>query len=90
MKEIKPNSLYAWMLAARPKTLAGAATPVIIGTALAYSVGQFQWIPALICLLFASLMQIAANFINDLIDYLKDTDREDRLGAEGACAQGRR
>ena len=88
MKEIKPNSLYAWMLAARPKTLAGAATPVIIGTALAYSVGQFQWIPALICLLFASLMQIAANFINDLFDYLKGTDREDRLGPERACAQG--
>lgn len=88
MKKIKPNSIQAWILAARPKTLAGAATPVIIGTALAYSVGQFHWIPALICLLFASLMQIAANFINDLFDYLKGTDREDRLGPRRACAQG--
>ena len=88
MKEIKPNSIQAWILAARPKTLAGAATPVIIGTALAYSVGQFHWIQALICLLFASLMQIAANFINDLFDYLKGTDREDRLGPRRACAQG--
>ena len=25
-------------------------------------------------------MQIAANFINDLFDFLKGTDREDRLG----------
>ena len=88
MNDIKPNSLHAWMLAARPKTLAGAATPVFIGIALAYSVGQFQWIPALVCLLFASLMQIAANFINDLFDYLKGTDREDRLGPARACAQG--
>ena len=50
--------------------------------------GHFQWLPALICCLFAGLMQIAANFINDLFDYLKGTDREDRLGPERACAQG--
>ena len=29
------NSLKAWVLAARPKTLAGAAVPLMIGTALA-------------------------------------------------------
>ena len=33
MKEIKRNSLQAWILAARPKTLTGAVTPVLIGTA---------------------------------------------------------
>lgn len=33
-------------------------------------------------------MQIAANFINDLFDFRKGTDREDRLGPERACAQG--
>ncbi len=88
MNEVKPNSIQAWLLAARPKTLAGAVTPVILGTALAYAAGHFQWFPALICLLFASLMQIAANFINDLFDYLKGTDREDRLGPERACSQG--
>ncbi len=88
MEEIKRNSLHAWVLAARPKTLAGAATPVLVGTALAYADGQFQWIPALVCFLFAGLMQIAANFINDLFDFLKGTDREDRLGPERACTQG--
>ena len=54
----------------------------MIGSALAYMDGHFQWLPALICCLFAGLMQIAANFINDLFDYLKGTDREDRLGPE--------
>lgn len=88
MEEIKRNSLRAWILAARPKTLAGAATPVLVGAALAYADGQFQWLPALVCFLFAGLMQIAANFINDLFDFLKGTDREDRLGPERACAQG--
>ena len=36
MEEVKRNSLRAWILAARPKTLTGAITPVMIGSALAY------------------------------------------------------
>ena len=72
----------------RPKTLTGAAIPVLLGCALAYIFGKFQPVPALLCFLFAFLMQTDANFINDLYDYLKGTDREDRLGPERACAQG--
>lgn len=87
MEQVKPNSIKAWLLAARPKTLSGAAVPVLLGSALAYADGSFNWIPALICLVFASLMQIAANFINDLYDYIKGTDRDDRLGPLRACAQ---
>lgn len=88
MNNIKINSAKAWILAARPKTLTGAMIPVLTGSALAFMDGKFNWLPALICILFACLMQIAANFINDLFDYLKGTDREDRLGPERACAQG--
>ena len=89
MEKVKTNSLRAWILAARPKTLTGAASPVLIGCALVYAEAEqwFQWTPALLCLLFAFLMQIAANFINDLFDYAKGSDREDRLGPERACAQ---
>lgn len=85
---IKTNSFKAWILAARPKTLSGASIPVMLGCALAYIYGSFQLIPAVLCFLFAFLMQIDANFINDLFDFLKGTDREDRLGPERACAQG--
>ena len=88
MKEIKQNSPRAWLLAARPKTLTGAIIPVLIGTSLAFADGQFKVVPALLCMLFACGMQIAANFINDLFDFLKGTDRTDRLGPERACAQG--
>ena len=42
----------------------------------------------MLCILFAGIMQIAANFINDLFDHLKGTDRADRLGPERACAKG--
>lgn len=85
---VKQNSAKAWLLAARPKTLTAASIPVMLGCALANMYGHFQTVPAILCFLFAFLMQIDANFINDLYDYLKGTDREDRLGPERACAQG--
>ena len=85
---VRQNSLKAWMLAARPKTLTGALIPVILGSALAYHNGMMQPLTALCCALFAGFMQIAANMINDLYDFQKGTDREDRLGPERACAQG--
>ncbi len=90
MSDIKVNSLKAWILAARPKTLTAAAVPVLVGSALAYTDAGvlFQPIPFVLCLLFAFVMQIDANFINDYYDFVKGSDREDRLGPKRACAQG--
>lgn len=94
MKEenIRVNSGRAWLLAARPKTLTGAAVPVIIATGMAFQDtcmhGLSFWLPAILCFLFAFCMQIDANFINDYYDFLKGGDGEDRLGPKRACAQG--
>ncbi len=110
MSDIKLNSFRAWWLASRPKTLAGAAAPVLVGGAFAFSVMKFLMfkgeslavqsseavsgllfnllVPFGLCLLFALLMQIDANFVNDYFDFKKGADREDRLGPERACAQG--
>lgn len=85
---VPTNSARAWLLASRPKTLTAALIPVIVATALAYNEGVFRLVPAFVCMVFASLMQIAANFVNDYFDFLKGTDREDRLGPERACALG--
>ena len=92
---VKTDSLKAWLLAARPQTLSGAAVPVMIGLALAfvdaetYIEGTFSWTAAVLCLLFAFIMQIDANFVNDFFDYTKGTDdAEIRLGPRRACAQG--
>lgn len=90
-KKVKTNSAKAWLLAARPKTLTGAAVPVMLGTALAYTgsgYDGFKVLPALLCFLFAFLMQIDANFINDCFDFLSGNDDETRLGPKRACAQG--
>ncbi len=88
MENTQQNSIRAWILAARPKTLTGAIVPVLIGSSMAFSHGQFKLLPTLLCALFACGMQIAANFINDLYDFLKGSDRADRLGPERACSQG--
>ena len=94
-KRIETNSIKAWLLAARPKTLSGAAVPVMIGVSLAYvdaemyGDGVFSWWAALLCLLFAFIMQIDANFINDFFDFANGTDDvEKRLGPRRACAMG--
>ena len=88
MEKVKVNSVRACILAARPKTLTAALIPVFTASALAFAHGKFSPAAAGLCVLFASVMQVAANFINDLFDFLKGTDREDRLGPERACAQG--
>lgn len=79
------------MLASRPKTLTGAAVPVMIGLSMAYATlgaDGFKVLPAVLCMLFAFVMQIDANFVNDYFDFLRGNDDESRLGPLRACAQG--
>lgn len=95
-ENVRKNSLKAWLLAARPKTLTGCAVPVMIGLALAYTDDQayydgeaFSWVAAVLCMLFAFFMQIDANFINDFFDYARgNDDTSTRLGPLRACTQG--
>lgn len=76
----KPSLLQIWILAARPKTLPAAAAPVIVGAAVAISEGVFRFSPALAALLGALLIQIGANFANDVFDFKKGADTTERLG----------
>ena len=90
-EEVRLNSPRAWLLAARPKTLSGAAVPVMVALSMAWcdlSGTGFKVLPAILCLLFAFIMQIDANLVNDYFDYRKGTDDEQRLGPKRACAQG--
>lgn len=72
--------VQAWLLAARPKTLPAAASPVIVGTAVAIGDGAFRLGPALAALAGALLLQIGANFANDVFDFKKGADTGARLG----------
>ena len=86
---IETNGIKAWLLAARPKTLTGALAPVIVGLSAAWAQrGSLDWRPAILCALFALLMQVDANLLNDYLDFHDGIDKEDRLGPERACQQG--
>lgn len=91
--DVKVNSARAWILAARPKTLAGAAAPVIMGGACAWTwlsgaASDFDWPVFALCMAFAWIMQVDANFINDYFDFRKGRDTGQRLGPKRACTQG--
>ena len=92
---VKQDSFKAWLLAARPKTLTGALVPVMIGLSLAwtdaseYGGDVFSPLAAVLCALFAMMMQIDANFVNDFFDYARGNDATaTRLGPLRACTQG--
>ncbi len=82
-KEIDLSSITktkAWILASRPKTLPAAAAPVIVGSAVAFLENTFQPLAALAALIGALCLQIGANLANDVFDYQKGVDNQDRLG----------
>lgn len=78
----------AWILAARPRTLPAAAVPVMIGTAIAASLGTFQALPAILCLVFALLIQVGTNYANDYFDFIQGADNPERIGPSRAVASG--
>lgn len=85
---VAPGSFRAWVLAARPPTLFAAVVPVLVGTACAASAGSFRLLPALAAMAGALLLQIAANFANDVFDYEKGADTAERLGPLRAVQAG--
>ena len=84
----QPGSARAWVLAARPQTLTAAFVPVAVGTAVAHVRGGVAWGPALAALFGAFMLQIVANFANDLFDHEKGADDETRLGPVRAAQAG--
>ena len=80
--------LRAWLMATRPKTLPAALAPVMVGTALAATVGPWRLDLALGCLAGAMLLQIGCNFANDAGDTIRGADTPDRLGPARAVASG--
>jgi len=81
-------SLKPWILAIRPKTLPAGILPVIVGSALAYHDGVFSLLPASIALICAVLIQILTNFINEIYDFRKGADTNERLGPTRTVASG--
>ncbi|MEM1176760.1 MAG: 1,4-dihydroxy-2-naphthoate polyprenyltransferase [Acidobacteriota bacterium] len=83
-----PGAVKAWILASRPPTLGAAVVPVAIGAAVAHAVGGLALWPTLAALWGAIWIQIGTNFANDVFDFEKGADTEDRLGPTRAVQAG--
>jgi len=88
MSAVAPGTLGAWIMAARPATLTAAFAPVAVGTACAWRVEGFRWDAAFAALIGAFLIQVATNFANDMFDFEKGADTEERLGPTRAAQAG--
>ncbi len=78
----------AWKMAVRLPTLTAAVAPVLVGTGVAIHDDQFALLPALVAMLGAILLQIGANFANDVYDFKRGADPADRLGPPRATQMG--
>ena len=83
-----PPRLRILALAVRPRTLSCAVVPVLLGTAVASTLGMARWLPALACLICSLLIQIGTNLVNDYADHEKGADTEGRLGPQRVTQSG--
>lgn len=88
MGEVRAGSPQAWIMAMRPQTLPVSIGPVLVGTAVAYVEGRFRMGPALAAGAGALLLQIGSNLANDVFDFEKGADAEDRIGPPRAAQLG--
>lgn len=82
------NSVKAWVLASRPKTLGAIICPILIGNALALYHHRFSLTVLIMTLINGVLLQILANVVNDYGDFIKGSDKADRLGPPRAMQMG--
>jgi 1,4-dihydroxy-2-naphthoate polyprenyltransferase len=85
----RPSTLSIWVHAARPHTLPAALAGVVVGLGAGVAVGaDVRWDTALGCVVVALLLQVLANFANDLSDFRKGADTPDRQGPVRVAAAG--
>ncbi|MGB2739124.1 MAG: 1,4-dihydroxy-2-naphthoate octaprenyltransferase [Cognaticolwellia sp.] len=77
-----------WWLAIRPKTLFASIGPIILGTGLATSETEINFVIFFSALLCAMSLQVAVNLANDLFDSLSGVDTQHRVGPIRAVQSG--
>lgn len=88
MSEQKPSATAAWIEAMRLRTLPVSVSGVIAALAYAIMGGTFKAAPAILCLIFAVLAQIASNFANEYYDFRAGLDAPGREGPRRGVTEG--
>ncbi len=88
-KTTKPeNFLFRWLRASRAQTLIAVASPVLMGTAIAYGDGLGHWPSAFLALLGALFIQAGTNLANDHYDLKYGVDTDAHIGPPSAIRDG--
>jgi len=77
-----------WLSAARPRTLPLALASIFMGSFLAASAGQFDWLIFSLCCLTTIALQVLSNFANDYGDTQNGADLAGRVGPQRAVQSG--
>ena len=87
---VRRGSLQAWAVAARPRSLLVAFSPVLVGCTLGYArTGRVDWAAALLVLAAALLMQLITNLQNDVGYTVRGGDSSGtRTGLPRATSRG--
>ena len=72
----------------RLRTLPVSAAGVLAGCAVAIAYNNFNWLPAIICLIFALAAQIVSNFANEYFDFKNGLDHKGRQGFRRGVTEG--
>lgn len=80
--------IKAWIEAMRLRTLPLSVSGVVVACGCAVRYGVFKPLPAVICLVFALLCQIASNFANEYFDYRTGRDAPGREGPRRGVTEG--
>jgi len=78
----------SWLVAARPPTLLASVAPVLVGSGLAAADRVLRWDALVAATIAAVLLNVAANFANDVSDAERGVDNTDRIGPPRAVATG--
>jgi len=82
------KTLGYWIEAMRLRTLPVSVAGVVMAMVLNMIHQNFNAVPAIICLCFAVLAQIASNFANEYFDYTEGRDRPGREGPRRGVTEG--
>lgn len=84
----KIEFMKSWLSAARPRTLPLALASIFMGSFLAASVEQFDWLIFALCCLTTIALQVLSNFANDYGDTQNGADLAGRVGPQRAVQSG--
>lgn len=82
------SAVACWIEAMRLRTLPVSIAGVCAACACAILHGHFAAVPAVLCLAFAVLAQIASNFANEYYDFRAGLDRRGRSGPRRGVTEG--